>query len=284
MTTSLAQKAMLVSLNISSWQARKQDKSATATVQQQSGSKEGTGRYNKTLIAKEALKTVQATIGAARTFHYTNTLPWNDNGARILPAANFLPYTEEMRKLKGAFQNAVNALLDNYPALVQEAKGLLGSLYNETDYPSASQISRKFDFDFFVDPLPDAGDFRVTLQSDEVQAIQAQIKARVEAAQQTAMTDLWDRLKDVLGKVEERLSDSEKTFHDSLIGNVAELTDLIPRLNITGDRKLTRTVALIEDKIATLDPASLRSNPIERKDAAKDAKAILDLMAGYCGG
>ena len=189
-----------------------------------------------------------------------------------------------MRKLKGAFQNAVNALLDNYPALVQEAKGLLGSLYNETDYPSASQISRKFDFDFFVDPLPDAGDFRVTLQSDEVQAIQAQIKARVEAAQQTAMTDLWDRLKDVLGKVEERLSDSEKTFHDSLIGNVAELTDLIPRLNITGDRKLTRTVALIEDKIATLDPASLRSNPIERKDAAKDAKAILDLMAGYCGG
>jgi hypothetical protein len=280
---SLTEKAMLVSLSISSWQGRKLDKTATKKVQVDNGAADGTGRYHKNTVAKEALKDIAATIGAARTFHYANTLPWNDLGQRILPSANFLPYTEEMRKLKTNFENAVMKFVADYPQHVQEARALLGTMYNSEDYPQQGQIAGRFAFEFYVDPIPNAGDFRVTLQSDEVNTIQAQITARVEAAQTAAIGDLWDRLKEVLGKVEERLSDPEAIFRDSLIDNMVELTELVPRLNFTNDRKLSRTVSMIEDRINTLDPSTLRNNLVERKAAAKDAKAILDIMAGYCG-
>ena len=43
-------------------------------------------------------------------------------------------------------------------------------------------------------PLPDAGDFRVTLGDEEKERIKRQITAAVEAALQVASRELWQRL------------------------------------------------------------------------------------------
>jgi len=275
-------KAMLIRFNVSQWTARKYDKGATAKVSNDYGNATEAARVNKTLIAQEAIKKVSSKANDARTFHYKNTLPWNDDGARILPAANYLEYTSNMRQFKADFEAAVNELVDNYPALIEDARIILNGLFEEEDYPKPSQIIRKYNFSTAVDPLPDASDFRVDLQSEEVKQIQAQIENRLQAATAEAMQDLWQRLFASVSAMVERLSDPNAIFRDSLTGNIEELVSLLPRMNLTDDPNLEAMRRTVEAKLLK-DPQTLREDKEERKQTADEAKAILDAMSAFMG-
>ena len=55
LTTPLSRKAVLVSVNISQWTARKLDREVTDEVNASHGAQKDAGRYNKLLLEKEAL-------------------------------------------------------------------------------------------------------------------------------------------------------------------------------------------------------------------------------------
>src|SRR5271157_5583230 len=171
MSPELKQKAMLARLTITQFSASKQDKTATDSVKEKFQTGNDAGRYNKSLIAKEAIKAVSSAANEARIFHYAQTLPWKDDGARILPAANYLQYSEGMRQKKAIFQAAVIKFVASYPDLIEEAKTRLAGLFNVNEYPDVNSINDKYSFDVQIDPLPQAADFRVDLNSAEVDAI-----------------------------------------------------------------------------------------------------------------
>ena len=275
----LADKAMLVSLSISKWTAKKTDKKASEEVQNFNLAEKGTGNYRKELINKQAesVKKINSISDMARTFHYTNTLPWNDDGKRILPSANYLHYSSNMRTFKNAYMDAVNEFIAVYPSLISGARQRLGGLFDDADYPEPDAIHKKYDIQVTVDPLPDVRDFRIAITQEDL----SDALKRYEDAQTNAMKDLWTRVNDAITKVHEKLADPEAIFRDSLIGNVAELTEMLPRMNITDDPALNRITKLVNAKIATLDPQLLRDSPDCRKSAATVAKNLLDTMAGY---
>jgi hypothetical protein len=275
---------MLVRLSVSQWTARRFDRAVTEKAAAAYGADTSAGRYNKILIAENAIKKVSKVVNDARTFHYTNTLPWGDDGARILPAANFQQYSAEMRQHRVTFESAVAEFSTNYPDYVTEARRRLNGMFKAEDYPTESELAKKYAFDVAVDPLPDAQDFRVELQSAEIDKIRHSIETRVQAAEQAATRDLWERLHTALQHIVARLSDTDAIFRDSLIDNVKELVDLLPRLNITGDGELESKRRDVETKICGLDPDKLRTDAIARKSAASEAQAILDTMKAYTGG
>ena len=159
----------------------------------------------------------------------------------------------------------------------------LNGMFRLEDYPSESEIKHKYDFRISVSPLPDADDFRVTLQGDEVEKIQKDIETRLQEAQTTAIKDLWDRLYDKVSRMADRLSEPKAIFRDTLIQNTIELCEVLPRLNITEDPELERMRQAVESRLCGYIPDDLRTNPAIRKDAAKEAQDILDSMAGYVG-
>jgi hypothetical protein len=277
----LSEKAMLVKLSICKWSARKHDKKVSKEVAAQYGTDQERGRYNKVLLAQEHLKAIQQAEGAARTFHYANTLPWKDDGARILPSANYLEYTQEMRKLKGTFENEVMSFLAVYPDLVEQARYELNGLFDPADYPATINIHRKFSFDMEVDPLPSATDFRVDLQGAEVDRIKKQIEDRLKAAETEAVRDCFSRLHEVVKHMAEKLADRNAIFRDSLVTNCQELVDLLPRLNLTGDPHLESLRREVEDKLLGYEPETLRKNQFARMETAEAANDILAAMAGY---
>ena len=281
MTHVISEKAMLARLSISVWSARRIDKTATAKVKEEYQTSNDAGRYNKALIATNALKKVQSAAGDARTFHYAQTLPWNDDGARILPAANFFAYSEGMRKHKAAFQAAVTEFLSEYPALVEDAKIRLNSLFVQSDYPSAENIVSKYSFETQVDPLPDASDFRVDLGDAEVSRIKAELDARSQQAQDAAMRDVWSRLHTAVSAMAERLSTPDAIFRDSLVGNIVELVDLLPRLNIAGDAELDRLTKEVSARLTAYEPDTLRTDKKTRQTVANDCAEIMNKMAGW---
>jgi hypothetical protein len=133
------------------------------------------------------------------------TLPWDDNGYRVLPSAAYMDHTEKMRGLSNRFTPAVDALARESGNLVEQAKVRLGGLSRPEDYPAPDKLRSKFSFETKVMPLPDAGDFRVTLGDEEKERIKKQITAAVETSLQVASRELWQRLYEAVSHLAERL-------------------------------------------------------------------------------
>jgi hypothetical protein len=286
---SLSSRAMLCSLSIGMWSARKHDPEASEEIAQRHGAQADAGRYHKVLLPKTALAEIQKIVSDARQEHYFMTLPWDDNGYRVLPAAAYMDHTERMRQLSDRFSPAVESLAQQFGQLVEEAKVRLGGLFRPEDYPSPEELRSKFSFETKVMPLPDAGDFRVTLGDEEKDRIKRQITAAVEASLQIASRELWQRLYEAVSHLAERLQAYKVTeegvkhpFRDSVVTNLVKLVDVLPKLNVTGDPELERLSAQVRASLL-LDPQELRKSDSIRNETAKTASAIASRMAAYMG-
>jgi hypothetical protein len=242
------------------------------------------------LLPKAALAEVQKIVSEARQDHYFMTLPWDDNGYRVLPSAAYMDHTEKMRVLSNRFNPAVEALAREFGNLVEQARVRLGGLFRPEDYPAPDELRSKFSFETKVMPLPDAGDFRVTLGDEEKERIKRQITASVEASLQIASRDLWQRLYEAVSHLAERLSAYKVTgtgvehpFRDSVVTNLVKLVDVLPKLNVTGDPELERLAAQVRASLL-VDPQELRKSESIRTDIAKRAAEIARTMGAYMTG
>jgi hypothetical protein len=287
---SLSSRAMLCSLSISMWSARKHDREASEEIAQRHGAQADVGRYHKVLLPKEALAEIQKIVSEARQEHYFMTLPWDDDGYRVLAAAAYMDHTEKMRVLSNRFTPAVDDLVRQFGQLVEEAKARLGGLFRSADYPAPDELRSKFSFDTKVMPLPDAGDFRVALGDEEKERIKRQITAAVEASLRVASRELWQRLYEAVNHLADRLKAYKVTgdgvehpFRDSVVTNLVKLVDILPKLNVTADPELERLAAEVRASLL-VDPQELRKSESARTETATAASAIATRMAAYMAG
>lgn len=280
----LSSKAMLSHVRVSAWSARRIDRKVTDEVNESHGAANDAGRYNKLLVDKAALANIQSAISAARTFHYSRTLPWQDDGARLLPAAAFLDYTARLRAIRADFETAVDNFIGGYEKHVEDAKKRLGNLFNPDDYPGAAEIRRRFGFDTIINPVPAAEDFRVELGDTQAAAIRAEIEARAQEQLQEAMRDVYRRVSEVCERMVEKLrnyapgNDNVKAhgvFRDSLVENVRDLAHVLPALNIVSDPKLSEIAERMRRELTRHDAETLRENEDLRESVADAAAAIL---------
>lgn len=299
--SNLTEKAMLVRFHSSRWSARKHDRKISDEVAENHGVRHAAdaGRYNKLLVAREALQGVTRAESAARAFHAENTLPWAHDGARILPAANYFSYTAAMRDYRADFEREVDAFCARYDEVIADARLRLNGLFVEADYPRPTDIRARFAFDVAVEPLPAAAYFRVTLGDDEEARIRREIERRLRASVDGAVTELWLRVHDCVARTAERLrlfqpatdeAPVQHPFRDSLVSNLRDMVDLLPRLNLTGDPRLDqmrlRLAELLPVADARDDAATarhLRESDAAREQVARAAEDILRDMAGYVG-
>ena len=278
----LSEKAMLVSLNISCWDRYKFDAKVSNEVAVAHNATNKVGRYNKNLLAfnPTSYKAVTSLAGEARQTHYTHTLPWTDEGQRILPCANWTKYTDAMRTLQTKFNIAAQEFVMEAPALFTRSLQELNGLGNAADFPTMQKLSESFDFRIKFSPFPTADDFRVTLQPSDMEAVKAELETNVNQAVAEAMKEPFKRLHEVVKKMAMTLVDSDAIFRDSLVTNVEELLEVLPKLNLTDDATLTVMCNDIRDNLVT-DPDTLRQNKSVRSDIAAKAAAIQANLAGF---
>lgn len=273
--TTLQDSAMLVALNVRQWTARRFDRTATKEVDEKHGAKDA-GRFNKLLIDKAALEPIDKVENSARTYHYSVTLPWGDQGQRILPAALFMDYTQSIDQFKREFDQRVRAFLVEYPRLVQEARQRLGTLYDPTDYPDPSEIKDRFEFGVAITPVPSAQDFRVQLNEGYVEQIKSDILQRQQAAQKEAVKHVWGRVREVVERIRETCGKDKPRIYDSMMDNARQLVEILPALNLSGDPELNRIADEMKQLVVPTDV--LRANAHRRQDVAKAADALLAKM------
>lgn len=303
----LNEKAMLARLSINQWSGRKQDKNGTKEVAANHSADADQLSLNKYLVPKKSLKEIQNLIGEARREFYHYTLPWKDDGQRILTSTGYFELAKRMRQKKQDLEPAIDAFVQAYPSLVAQAKtlsknGSLGTLAEDSDFPSEAEIKSKFGFDFSVEPLPVSGDFRVELSDSETKLIKQQIEENNQKAVQAAMQDVWKRMEKVLtnmseglkaykeldqpkvvtvktrhGKTYQRERYVEGAFHDTLVENIRELLKVIPSLNLEDDQNVTKFAAQMR-ALTKYDADQLKENQGLRDKVAKAADDILAKM------
>lgn len=280
----LSDKALLVQLSISQWTARKYDKRATEQVASANNAVNAAGRYNKSLLPmNDFLSNVHQKSTAIRKKYYANTLPWGIDGAQILPSANYLAFMTEFRKEKYEWQMIVNQFLTEYESLKYDAQRVLGSLYNDADYPTKDEIATKFNLDMAIFPVP-SNDFRVEIADEELARIQTDVEARVQDAAKSAMDEAWNRLHERVKNMAEKLADPAAVFRDTLVENTREICSVLSRLNFTDDPNLEAMRSEVEQSLTKHHPDALRNDPDLRRDKAAEAKALMDKMGAFMGG
>lgn len=278
--TGINRRAMLVGLHISTWSARKFDRKVSDKVTSESRADKDAGRFNKHLLAgSEAHKRVMDAAQRARELHYRETLPWADEGQRLLPTANYFPYMEKMRKAQATFDAAVADFVAEYPAIKAQAPVKLGALYNEHEFPTFKDLPSKFSWDIAVMPVPGGNDVRLDLPADQIEAIEASVNARVEQAAKDAMADAWKRLQDAVERIR-KASGENGVVRSTLIENAEMVCDTLQRLNLAQDAHLEEMRQRVRRELTSIAVEDLRGDERLRADTERRANDILDAMKG----
>ena len=281
--------AMLAGLRITAWSGRLYDREASDHVAVHHDASASAGRYNKRLLPKAAFAALTATMSEARTRHYANSLPWDDKGARLLTVANYEHYTELMDALRERVVRQRARFIEDYDDYVGQARLDLGKLFRIEDYPSKDALQDRFSIRYRIAPVPDADHFIAKLASDDTDRVKRDIERHIEEQLHDAVGDLYRRLAEAVERVSERLEEDENgkplVFRDTMISNIRDLVDVVPRLNIFGDDRLTRLCEQVKDRIANVEPDSLRPSktfdPVARAHVKRDAEALMEQFAGY---
>jgi len=151
-------------------------------------------------------------------------------------------------------------------------------LFRKEDYPSTDKLRSKSGVRLEVLPIPSGEDFRVMHSEEEKARVAREIDASVRESLVRGTEDLWTRLKGVVSHMVKRLNDPESRFHASLVTNVCEQVDLLPRLNVNQDEELNRFAETIRNRLCGFTARDLKKNEILRAATANDAAQILTEM------
>lgn len=273
---SIKETAMLANLTISHWGSSKVDREATRKTLDDAGAENDAGRFTKRLVAKEDLRDLAVNASQLRSRHYYYTLPWLDDGARILPAKLYDDYMKEISRLKNERESLVREFVSRHQELKTKAKRRLGRLFKEEDFPTSDDLRHEFDVRVIMLPMPDVDDFRVALPSADVRQMKAQLQEHLERQQASSVKAAYERIVKVLSRFQERLADPNAKFKNSLVTNIQELCELLPAFNITNDKELTGITETLLKQFANKDPDSLRNNAQVRVRVARRAKSVLN--------
>jgi len=285
---SIGSSAMLVELSISSWTARKLDKKVSAEVDVAKNTKVSAVNVNKNLMAGTGvLDKIIKYAASARAWHNAQTLPWSDNGSRLLPMSNFMNYKEQLTVMEGNFNALVDKFVDSYPELISAAAFQLGDLFDRTEYPDVNTLKNRFKFNYSFFPVPNAGDFRVDINEEAKAEIIANCNQAHQDRLENAMKDAWGRLHDCLNRMSDRLTvdvvtDDEgkpshefRVFRDTLMENAVEMVDMLKHLNITKNPDMEQARQALKSAISNHDIDDLRSSMTARNAVKTQVDAIL---------
>ncbi len=113
------------------------------------------------------------------------------------------------------------------------------------------------------------------MSAEEQARVSREIDANVRQSLTRGTEDLWKRLREVVSHMVDRLNEPESRFHRSLVTNVFELVEILPRLNVNWDTELNRFAGQIKQQLCNYSTHELKKDDLLRVTAATDAASIV---------
>jgi hypothetical protein len=285
----LKNKALMVRLTRKKFNRNKTDKALSEELTKLKGVAEaGAVRVNKSLFTKEVTDGYMKVYSEASKYFYRVTLPWDDKGYRLLSIDIFDEFSKKFKQFSNDYRKHVAKFIDEVENHVETARAMLGEAFDLSDYSFISTnggvdqdfLLAQFELGIEYDVVTSGDDLRAVLTEADREAVAAQIDAMALERFGKAQAHVVQTLHDHIFAIHERLCESENIFRDTLITNLQDLVDLIPKMNIAGDPAIDELAAEAKLKLCQWDPQELREDPEARKDVDQAAKDILGNMEG----
>jgi len=277
---SISSSAMIVDFNASVYTARKKDHKASEEVNHANSADKGIANVSKNLLGNCAeLQAIQKFVGNLRNLHYSMTLPWSDNGSRLITTAAFFKYNDDMTRLIDEGWDLVRAFGDVYEWKIMDAQATNGSLWNRDEYLTKDAVMQKFSFRLNYTPLPEAGDFRIDIGNEAMTQIKSKYAAHYTTQIEGAMNDLWHRLHDNLTTLARQLDVNEEgkgnRLYDSVFEQALNLTEMLGTCNVTQDTQMEAMRRRLEDVLHGTNLEQIKNSPTFREETRTKLTAAI---------
>lgn len=312
MSNTLAEKAVLMRFSAGVPGESRKDKRTTAEVQAEKRIASDGGKWIKNLWPEDALRAVKQKQTEARSYHDTVTLPFGCragdegvdaiSGIGILPAALIAEYGDKMRQFKGQFDHLVETtFLADPEKWVRWAEHAHNGTFDPKNYPGCTVDAQGFvhvDVEEFRTamrkrfylrteplPVPNASHFEASIRS-MLGSDSESVDLRLADAEKEAKREVLRRLIAPVKAMAEKLTERPKgkrddiVFRDSLVGNLRDIAELAPKLNISGDAEIDGFIKEVS-ALSTADPETLRKDKEVRQIGAETAADLLKRLEGY---
>ena len=233
------------------------------------------GKFVKKLMDESAkFKAVTSKLNEAYNWHKAVTMPFLDNGMRMLHVDKMDDYILQTNKYKSEIQRLLLDLKPEWDNEIALDMQRLAGLGNVKDYPSWGEIEYKYSIDVKFLPVPEASDFRFQVDQDIVNELDNMKKqAKIEGRQ-----EVFARVEKVVGVAIDQCTKSNPRIFDSMLGNMADLADVMKYLNIHDDPEMTVVAEKLKELSESCTTFNLRNDEVIRKVLASDCEAFISKL------
>lgn len=306
----LRKRALLVGLTTKLPGVDKKHREASDELCEDKGVKAGAAKVIKEKFDRRnaVFADIVKSKGLLRNTFLGLTGPWQDDGLRIISARKYPQLRQLMDDMIADLNTKVEAFVAIWATIVAQAKHDLGPLYESEDYPTAEAIRAKFKFVIETQVIPDHTNTvldldaaRIEKLTEEATSLERERLETLSAHTHTVTSEALGHMVSALREFGDEIEGTKRTrtFRDSLVKGMAQLADVLPGLNVTGDPKLDKLASDIAGKLTLADPATLRGCKVKgdkrseaerdaeaskaREELADDAEDIFDSLSGVFG-
>lgn len=227
-------------------------------------------------------RTLTAIKSQASSYWRSMTLPYPQEGVRLIKQSDVAAFEDKMREFKEQLAAAASNLQLEYESIKEAAREKLGDLFNPLDYPPTLEGVFEIKWEY---PPVEPPNYLMTFNPELYAQEQSRIQQRFEAAVIMAEDAFAEQLQEMIAHLIERLTDepdgTKKTFRASAIENFKEFYENFRRMNVRSNAQLDGLIQQANDLVAGIDPADLRKNSDLRRNLSQQmttVKTALDTM------
>tara|TARA_R110000824_G_scaffold71382_6_gene182708 strand:- start:2227 stop:3453 length:1227 start_codon:yes stop_codon:yes gene_type:complete len=282
----ISSSAVQVTVSFSQCAFRRFDKDESERVTTANGAVRKAASVHKALLPNcKELQAIKDFVSATRTAHYSMTLPWCDQGPRLLPTANLPVFHKHITEIQDKFNSLCEEFYVVYAWEKVQAEADLGTskgLFDADAYPSLEEVKKKFRMSVAYMPVPERGSFITDLQADALELANDHYDEFYHRATVSAMDEVWKKLFVPLQNMSQRLDYSTRAqntkFRDTLVSNVVDIVSLLKVFNVTNDPHLEACRVKLEEAMYGVTPDALRNDDIFRAQTKRSVDAVLKTL------
>lgn len=288
----ITERAILVSVKISQWGGSRKDVDATMAIATAMGNNQEDARVIKDLIPRKHRQGIKTAEGKVRQVVHYYTLPWTDDGFRVLPCEMYGDFHMKFMEAKMDWDKAVQEFVEEIPAIYAEAPKRLGKMFKANEMPSQQEVARKFQCMLRHKPIPKGEDYRITMSEQVMSTIRQEAEDAVVQASKNATLNCYLRLQGVIEQLIDGLErqgvkkDGGKRaqfFKRSTVDAVTNLVCIMDGLNVNDDPELTQIISEVRD-MTIWTTEMIKDDDRLRDRLVRDAKNIKDKVAKHTEG
>ena len=274
--TGIFQKACLIQLSTSVWQGCcKLEEGVLKRV----GKNSDWLRGSKDLINPDLLGPVRKIASQARNEIRKHALPFPINSVYLVSKEALTGIDEKLQQYKKEFWDKVHDFELLFEMAKEEARGYLGDLYNEADYPM--DILRKFHFDwrFLILEVPGKS---TVLPPEIYEREKEKFQTLMEETRELAISALREEFGQIVHRLAEKLdkdSAQPKIIKSAMFSRLRDFLDDFGARNIFEDEVLAELSQQARALIDGVSPAGIKRNDVMRqkiKNEMNDLKSAID--------